>query len=192
MPLSNALLRQERSNLSRQVRLAIPIAERRISAGVSVHDLAERVGTPEERIEAIERGEDITVAEAIRIAHVLDMAVAIEPDSGTPSGPRRTLRAELLLEAPTADLGEHMIKPELDEILRLPLDPEERFLMDPDTWDWESTEEGGPGSDPGAFLAVEHSDAELEQLAQAAAAAGMTINAYSKLAVIKWASNDGS
>ena len=50
----------------------------------------------------------------------------------------------------------------------LPLDDEERELMDPETWDWESTEEGLPNPNAGAVLRVRFARDEFLALAQTA------------------------
>jgi hypothetical protein len=47
-----------------------------------------------------------------------------------------------------------MNKPIRYESIQEPLDEEERELMDPNTWDWSSTEEGVPTPDAGAVLRV--------------------------------------
>jgi hypothetical protein len=40
------------------------------------------------------------------------------------------------------------MEPETNDRLREPLDDEERELMDPDTWDWESPTELPPATNP--------------------------------------------
>lgn len=49
-----------------------------------------------------------------------------------------------------------------------PLDDEERELMDPNTWDWGSTEEGNPAPNAGAVLRVRFARDEFLALARIA------------------------
>jgi hypothetical protein len=80
---------------------------------------------------------------------------------------------------------EDMHNPEPDDRLREPLDEEERELMDPDTWDWDSVEEVTVL--PGARLVFEVplSSDELSQIEPAAIAKGMTVIAFMKQAALR-------
>lgn len=69
---------------------------------------------------------------------------------------------------------DHDIDPRLQE----PLDDEERRLMDPDTWDWDSTEELPPAENSGAVFLVRFSLEEMQLVGRAADAAGMSIYDY--------------
>ena len=59
------------------------------------------------------------------------------------------------------------------ESVQEPLDDEERVLMDPETWDWENSEEGVPTPNAGAVLRVRFARAEFLALAQIARDEGM-------------------
>ena len=69
---------------------------------------------------------------------------------------------------------------EIDDKLREPLDDEERELMDPDTWDWDSIEEYPPVPDPGAVIPVRFSLEELTRVGRAADAEGVSLSEYVK------------
>ena len=177
---------------SSKLKFATSVAYRRTRADIALGDLAERTDIAEERLQAIEVGSDITIAEALRIAHALDMTVGIEP-LFEPSPPRRSpfkLRAELLLFAPMAQLGGHMIA--LDYLSQLPVDEDERFLMDYDTWDWETFWVGGPNVDPATSFVVRFAEDELEPVELAAAADGMTVNEFLRHAALQLASQGDS
>ena len=62
-----------------ELKLATAIAERRLSREISVGEVAEATGISVERLEAIEEGDNVTIAEALRIAHALDITIGIEP-----------------------------------------------------------------------------------------------------------------
>jgi hypothetical protein len=64
------------------------------------------------------------------------------------------------------------------ESIQEPLDEEERMLMDPDTWDWETAEEGGPNPDPHLIFQVRLSGDDIKHIEPAAVANGMTIGEY--------------
>lgn len=72
------------------------------------------------------------------------------------------------------------MKPENDDRLREPLDDEERELMDPATWDWDSLTELPPVPNPGAVLPIRFSLEELTRVGRAADAEGLTIYEYIK------------
>ena len=61
-----------------------------------------------------------------------------------------------------------MSEPIRYESTQEPLDEEERILMDPETWDWESAEEGIPTPNAGAVLRVRFARDEFLALAQIA------------------------
>jgi len=65
-----------------------------------------------------------------------------------------------------------------------PLDEEERILMDPDTWDWESAEEGIPVANAGAILEIRFTRDEVGRLQRLAHAEGMTTHAFIKQAAL--------
>ena len=72
--------RQDRALAPADLQLATAIAERRMTRNIELGDLAERVGILEDRLEAIEDGDQITIVEALRLAHELDLSIAIEPE----------------------------------------------------------------------------------------------------------------
>jgi hypothetical protein len=75
---------------------------------------------------------------------------------------------------------DHEVDPKLQE----PIDDEERRLMDPDTWDWDSLEvhPGNPNS--GVVLGVRFSLEEMTRVGEAAAAKGQTVYEYIKEAAL--------
>jgi hypothetical protein len=74
---------------------------------------------------------------------------------------------------------------ENDDKLREPLDDEERELMDPDTWDWDSIEELPPVPNPGVVLAIRLSREEFTRLAQAARAEDQSTSEYVKQSALR-------
>jgi hypothetical protein len=54
-----------------------------------------------------------------------------------------------------------------------PFDDEERELMDPESWDWDSTEELEPVPNPGAVLQVRFEQGEFRALARLAREEGI-------------------
>lgn len=72
------------------------------------------------------------------------------------------------------------MKLENDDRLRKPLDDEERELMDPDTWDWDSLAELPPVANPGAILPIRFSLEEMTCVGRAADAEGVTKSEYIK------------
>ena len=84
--------------------------------------------------------------------------------------------------------------PELDDAPRRPLDDlaEERILMDPDTWDWESAQEAIVDPDAHSVTEVRLSYDELSRIERAANAAGMTVNAYLRYAALRCAPQHAS
>lgn len=71
--------RQELALATAELQLATAIAERRLAKNLELGDLAQSVGIAVERLEAIEDGDRITIVEALRLAHELDLSIAIEP-----------------------------------------------------------------------------------------------------------------
>lgn len=80
-----------------------------------------------------------------------------------------------------------MKNPEHDERLREPLDDEERELMDPDTWDWDSAQEAIVEPSGYSVTEVRLSYDELSRIERAAIAEGMTVNAYLRHAALRCA-----
>ncbi|MGH2616774.1 MAG: hypothetical protein ACRDJC_16185 [Thermomicrobiales bacterium] len=87
---------------------------------------------------------------------------------------------------PKLDLGA-MKDPELDDSLREPLDDEERVLMDPDTWDWDSAQEAIVEPSGYSISEIRLSYDELSRIERAAIAKGMTVNAYLRYAALRCA-----
>jgi hypothetical protein len=77
-----------------------------------------------------------------------------------------------------------MEKPMRYEPTPEPLDEEERRLMDPESWDWDSTETGVTVGEPGTMFTMEFSRDEHRLLARAARENGLTTHAYIKRAAI--------
>ena len=61
-----------------------------------------------------------------------------------------------------------------------PLDDEERELMDPESWDWNTTEDGITVGVPGTLLTLEFSRDEHRLLAEVAAGEGLTTHEFIK------------
>lgn len=70
------------------------------------------------------------------------------------------------------------------EPIQEPLDEEERLLMDPETWDWESTEEGVPVPNPGAILEIQFTSEEVARVEPVAHDEGMTLHEFIKQAAL--------
>ena len=66
-----------------------------------------------------------------------------------------------------------MTEPIRYESLQEPFDDEERELMDPESWDWESTEELEPVPNPGAVLQVRFERGEFRALVRLAQEEGI-------------------
>jgi hypothetical protein len=78
-------------------------------------------------------------------------------------------------EAARLRQGRSIMEEHLDyEALQKPLDDEERELMDPDTWDWDSMEEGNPVANPRMIFSMEFSREERQLLADVAYGQGIT------------------
>lgn len=69
-----------------------------------------------------------------------------------------------------------------------PLDDIERELMDPETWDWESAEEGGPSPDPHLIFRVRLSGDDIKRIEPEAVAVGMHVGAFLRYAALQWIS----
>ena len=86
------------------------------------------------------------------------------------------------MQRPKLDAMKH---PERDDSLREPLDDEERILMDPDTWDWDSAQKAIVEPDGYSISEVRLSYDELSRIERAAIAKGMTVNAYLRYAALR-------
>jgi hypothetical protein len=73
---------------------------------------------------------------------------------------------------------------EIDAKNREPLDDEERELMNPETWDWESVTELPPATNPGVVLPIRLTLEEMTRVGRAADAEGVSIYEYIKQSVI--------
>jgi hypothetical protein len=76
-----------------------------------------------------------------------------------------------------------MTEPIIDASLVEPLNDEERELMDPASCDWDSAQELPPVANPGIVLAVRFSREQIRRVTAAATEAGVTVDAFAKLAV---------
>jgi hypothetical protein len=74
--------------------------------------------------------------------------------------------------------------PQLDDRLREPLDDEERELMDPEHWDWDSSVELVAMPDVGAILDIHFTREEVSRLQRLAHAKGMTTHEFIKKAAL--------
>jgi predicted DNA binding CopG/RHH family protein len=80
---------------------------------------------------------------------------------------------------------EAMSKPAIRyESTQEPLDDEERELMNPDNWDWESAYEIEPSPNPGLIFEVRLAGDDFKHVERAATAEGMTITAYLRYAAL--------
>jgi hypothetical protein len=70
------------------------------------------------------------------------------------------------------------------ESMQEPLDDEERELMDPETWDWDSAVELVGRPNVGAILDIRFTRDEVARLQRAAHAEGMTTHAFIKEAAL--------
>jgi hypothetical protein len=80
-----------------------------------------------------------------------------------------------------------MTNPPRYEPIQEPLDDEERMLMDPDTWDWDSAQEAIVEPSGFSVTEVRLSYEELSRIEEAATAKGMTVNAYLRYAALRCA-----
>ena len=76
------------------------------------------------------------------------------------------------------------------EALQQPLDDEERELMDPDTWDWDTAQEGAPVANPWIIYSMEFSREERHLLSDAAYGQGITPHEFNKRVALA-AARDG-
>lgn len=81
-----------------------------------------------------------------------------------------------------------MTEPIRYESLVEPLNDEERELMDPETWDWESAEERPPVANPGIVLEIRFSHDEIQRVTAAASAAGVPVDTFVTRAALTCAS----
>ena len=81
---------------------------------------------------------------------------------------------------------------DIDERLQEPLDDEERELMDPETWDWESVVELEPVANPGVVVAIRLSREEFSHVDRAARAEDMMLTEYMKQSALRRAMQDVS
>lgn len=80
---------------------------------------------------------------------------------------------------------------DLDERLGEPIDDEERELMNPDTWDWDTAQEAIVEPSGYSITEVRLSYEELSRIERAAIAKGMTVNAYLRHAALRCALQPG-
>lgn len=83
-----------------------------------------------------------------------------------------------------ARVGNKAMRPDSDDALSEPLDDEERVLMDPETWDWNSAQAAIVEPDGYSISEVLLSYDELSRIERAATAEGMTVNAYLRHAAL--------
>lgn len=76
------------------------------------------------------------------------------------------------------------MEPQADDRLRQPLDDDERELMDPDSWDWESIAELPPAANPGVVLPIRLTLEEMTRVGRAADGEGVSIHDYVKQSVL--------
>ena len=74
--------------------------------------------------------------------------------------------------------------PQHDDRLREPLDEEERELMDPDHWDWETPVEAEFLPNMGAILEIRFTRDEVARLQRLAHAEDMSIHEFIKHAAL--------
>lgn len=65
-----------------------------------------------------------------------------------------------------------------------PLDDDERELMDPDHWDWDSAVEGVPMPNVGAIIEIDFTREKIGPLQRLAHSQGMTAHAFIKQAAL--------
>ena len=64
------------------------------------------------------------------------------------------------------------------EPIQEPLAEEEPILMDPDAWDWETAEAGGPSPDPRLVIQVRLAGDDIKPIEPAIVAKGMSIGDF--------------
>jgi hypothetical protein len=72
------------------------------------------------------------------------------------------------------------------ESIQEPLDDLERELMDPDTWDWEHAEEGGPSPDPHLIFRVCLSQDDIHRIEPFAIKSNIGIGEFLRRAALAW------
>lgn len=87
--------RHEFAIATAELALATAIAERRFALDMTTQELAQSTGISEERIEAIEEGDQILISEVLRLTHFLDIMVAIEPGFRLSASPAARAAAQL-------------------------------------------------------------------------------------------------
>jgi len=81
--------------------------------------------------------------------------------------------------------------PQHDDKLREPLDEEERVLMDPETWDWDTPVEVVVHPNPGAILPIRFTG-DVVRLQRLAHAEGMSTHEFNKQPALACLSQDVS
>jgi hypothetical protein len=77
-----------------------------------------------------------------------------------------------------------MTKPVRYESIQEPLGDEERLLMDQETWDWDSIEEGVPVPNSGAIPEIHLTRDEVARIEPVAHAEGLTLHEFIKQAAL--------
>jgi hypothetical protein len=72
------------------------------------------------------------------------------------------------------------------ESIQEPLDDLERELMDPDAWDWEHAEEGGPSPDPHLIYEVRLNGDDLKRIGPFADASHLHVGEFLRRAALAW------
>jgi hypothetical protein len=85
-----------------------------------------------------------------------------------------------------------MSEPIRYESIQEPLDDEERELMDPENWDWDTPVEVVVHPNPGAILPIRFTRDEVVRLQRLAHAEGMTTHAFIKQAALARLPQDAS
>jgi hypothetical protein len=94
-------------------------------------------------------------------------------------------------EAAKLRRGRSIMEEQIDyEALQQPLDDEERVLMDPNTWDWDSMEVGRTVGERGAIFSMRFSREEHHLLADVAYGQGITPHEFIKRVALA-AARDG-
>jgi hypothetical protein len=83
-----------------------------------------------------------------------------------------------------------MTEPTRYESLVEPLNDEERELMDPENWDWESAEELPPVANPGIVLEIRFSREDIRRVTAAASEAGIPIDEFVARAALTCATQE--
>ena len=67
-----------------------------------------------------------------------------------------------------------------------PIDDVERELMDPETWEWENAEEGGPSPDPHLIFRVRLTGEDIHRIEPFAIEAQIGIGEFLRRAALAW------